>query len=583
MIKLKRENYKINIHLKFNLFHKKIDRKVILGKKFYIRLILIFILLWGFYFRFSGLRWDQGFLLHPDEGSIVYAAKYIEIPNKLDPGYYVYNGFMIYITRIICEILARVMHDPNWILQIESFVIVNRFVSATVSVFAMIVFHDLTKYITKKINYRLLGTFIFASTVGLIQYAHFGVTESMLVFLSLLCSWGAARVLEFPKGTKYYVVMGISLGLAIGTKTSAIIFTIIPVSTIIILFIQKKLKVPQLLDTFSAIVLSLIAFMFSSPYNIIKFQSILARQNYERLIIEGSLTVPWNLQFFGTPPYLYHLQNLVWHLGPVVLIFSLVGLAMFIYFIIKKRNKVSISILPLIIFSIVYFAYMGPQHTKFIRYMVPIIPFFIIMFIFFVRYAREFKFLQLTQKIVIVLAVMIAVMYPIAFNSVYATEHTRITATKWIYTHIKPGSIIINEHWDVGLPLNMEGYNVGQYNFIEMKVFNGETEDKMKKMSENLAKGDIIVLSSRRGYGSIPNARSVMPLTTKYYELLFEEKLGFKKLIEFTSYPRIGSLELNTRSAEETFEVADHPKIIIFAKTEKKTSEEIYQLVTGNQ
>ncbi len=48
----------------------------------------------------------------------------------------------------------------------------------------------------------------------------------------------------------------------------------------------------------------------------------------------------------------------------------------------------------------------------------------------------------------------------------------------------------------------------------------------------------------------------------------FEGQLGFELVETFTSYPSLGNWEFNDQFAEEAFSVYDHPKVMIFRKTE---------------
>jgi hypothetical protein len=54
----------------------------------------------------------------------------------------------------------------------------------------------------------------------------------------------------------------------------------------------------------------------------------------------------------------------------------------------------------------------------------------------------------------------------------------------------------------------------------------------------------------------------------EYYKKLFSGELGFEKVVEFENYPRIPFLNIpiNDQSADESFTVYDHPKVIIFKK-----------------
>ena len=56
-------------------------------------------------------------------------------------------------------------------------------------------------------------------------------------------------------------------------------------------------------------------------------------------------------------------------------------------------------------------------------------------------------------------------------------------------------------------------------------------------------------------------------MTTLYYKLLFEGKLGFKQVGHFTSFPTVLGVPFNDTGAEEAFSVYDHPEVYIFQKT----------------
>ncbi|MGD2207546.1 MAG: DUF2298 domain-containing protein, partial [Anaerolineae bacterium] len=70
------------------------------------------------------------------------------------------------------------------------------------------------------------------------------------------------------------------------------------------------------------------------------------------------------------------------------------------------------------------------------------------------------------------------------------------------------------------------------------------------------------------------------PVTTRYYELLFAEKLGFEKAAEFHSYPRLFGIEFDDTWAEEQFTVYDHPKVLIYRKTDDYDRERVRAMLT---
>jgi hypothetical protein len=96
-------------------------------------------------------------------------------------------------------------------------------------------------------------------------------------------------------------------------------------------------------------------------------------------------------------------------------------------------------------------------------------------------------------------------------------------------------------------------------------------------MVENLAQADYIILSSNRLYDSIPRLPMRYPLTSRYYELLFNGELGFERVKEFASYPTFLGIQIPDQSAEESFSVYDHPRVQIFQKTAAFDPESVRQ------
>ena len=49
----------------------------------------------------------------------------------------------------------------------------------------------------------------------------------------------------------------------------------------------------------------------------------------------------------------------------------------------------------------------------------------------------------------------------------------------------------------------------------------------------------------------------------------YKGRLGFELVQVFESYPTFGTLVINDQSAEEAFTFYDHPKVMIFQKTDE--------------
>lgn len=158
-------------------------------------------------------------------------------------------------------------------------------------------------------------------------------------------------------------------------------------------------------------------------------------------------------------------------------------------------------------------------------------------------------------------------------------------------------SVIANEHWDDGLPLRLDG-NDPFWNWYQglqsspdgqLDLYNEDNLDKRTQLLSWLDEADYIVLSSNRLYASIPRLPMRYPMTTAYYNALFDGTLGFELLADFVSFPSLGPCQFPDQEApfaipqarysnalpcsipyppaEEAFSVYDHPRVLIFAKT----------------
>ena len=85
----------------------------------------------------------------------------------------------------------------------------------------------------------------------------------------------------------------------------------------------------------------------------------------------------------------------------------------------------------------------------------------------------------------------------------------------------------------------------------------------------------IIVASNRlhiplRKLRDCKKFKSCYPITARYYDNLFTGRLPFKQVAEFAVYPHIsvGSITFSIpdQSADESFTVYDHPRILIFKR-----------------
>ncbi len=164
------------------------------------------------------------------------------------------------------------------------------------------------------------------------------------------------------------------------------------------------------------------------------------------------------------------------------------------------------------------------------------------------------------------------------------------------------GSAVVNEtDYDWGLPFRIDGYDpYGQNGLFKyddparqdddlvLQVYWADDINKLNRYVDILSRANYIVVPTNHQYAQITRLPERYPLTTLYYRELigcpaseeiiecyrlaqpgmYEGKLGFELATVFESYPTLGSIVINDQRAEEAFTFYDHPKVLIFKKTD---------------
>ena len=290
-------------------------------------------------------------------------------------------------------------------------------------------------------------------------------------------------------------------------------------------------------------------------------------------MVRGGVKVPYTLQFHNTLPYWFFFKNLHWHTGPIIPTIGMLG--MFFWFVAIGRRKEAVGALPLLCFGILYWGYVGSWYAKFIRYTVFIIPLLILSACWLCDRLLGYRRVKPFAVIIILFTLITSTVWAGAFMSIYREAATRTAASRWMYENIPPDSVLLREHWDYGLPVPLRDRPVPSFRFEIMNNYDPDTEEKVRDMSRALESGDYLVLASRRLSGTIGRAHDAYPLTSRYYEKLFDGRLGYRPVRTFSSYPALWSFEISDDRAEETFQVFDHPVVRIFKNSEGLTADRI--------
>jgi len=284
----------------------------------------------------------------------------------------------------------------------------------------------------------------------------------------------------------------------------------------------------------------------------------------------------------------------------------------------------------ILIFFWAYFFVVGKFAVGWMRYMLPLYPLLALFAAFFLQRLLSFRAnpersrrvsrgisLHALRLVGMTMTIILIVLWPLSFMHIYTKPNTRVLATNWINQNIPYGSTIAIEHWDDGLPL----FGQQNYRILTLELYNPDSPYKWQIINQQLYQTDYIVIASNRLYVplmKLTNCQKLPPgrcyaQTAEYYKRLFSgqnvipasfpvipsavegspsptanaidsstslrfaqndtvKSARFTKVAEFSIYPKLEirnlKLEINDSSADESFTVYDHPKVIIFKNNE---------------
>ncbi|MDD4135627.1 MAG: glycosyltransferase family 39 protein [Candidatus Shapirobacteria bacterium] len=493
-------------------------------KKFQKNLIPFFLIFLTFFTRFYSLDWGQGYFFNPDENNMAIAVSRMT-PLDLNPHFFAYGQFPLFLTFFTTP-------DRNF----STIILTLRFWSAVFSSLSILFFYLVAKNIfkSKKISYIFVFLLIFSP--GLIQLAHFGTTESILLFVFSVNIFLSLKYYQTEEKLFFLFSILISaIGLA--SKITAVFF-VLPFYLCFLLIFLKNKKIPNFIfSIFIFTILILFLSLLFSPFNIIKFSDFKSAMDYETSVAVGTSKVFYTRQFENSLPYFFQLKNVFPYTnGIFIFIFSFIG------FLIFLKSKIKKEFLLILLPSIIYFIYTGQLFVKWSRFMSPV--FFIApLFCLFI-------FQKLKNKILILILLILMISPGIYFFSKYFSTDIRVIATNWINSNISNNSFVLSEGGNViDIPLYSGDFKINNFDFYD--------QNNIKNLSTEINKSDYIIIPSRRVF------KNNFPQTEEYYQNLFSGQLGFNQVKIFSINK---SLFLKDENAEETWSVFDNPTIRIFKR-----------------
>ncbi len=508
----------------------------------------------GAVLRFTNVNWDAGGRLHPDEALIVNGALTVKFFSGMFPGFHDYNGFSVYLLKIVSLGVSFLSRNSYWSGTPEGVTLVGRYISMTISALSIPLMYVLGKRLWKK-ETGIIAAIFFAFTPLVSQLAHFYTTEGILIFLLLVLLYATHRYTQ-KQDIHSLIRMAIPSGLLLATKNTSYLFLPLPLITLwsFVLPVRKKAS-----SLFLFLVIVFVVFFVASPYSFIDLPGYIARSRYLTQVVSGRLLMDWTMQFQETNG-LFWVKNLLYALGPLFLL-GLVGVTGSLLRQKSYRNIETIYAVWTVGFSV----FLSFTYLKFTRYAAPLIP---ALTLFAAKFLMDIRKTRAGIP-VLFCALGLQVLSGLMYFSIPANTHTSIVAAEWIHNHIPPESVILVEEWNsivrfTGPELSANRYQLISFNFYTL----ADNETKKQNLEAALLRADYIMLESPKVKNTVTRLAPRYPYSSQFYEQLTKGARGFTKVAEFASYPRLGPITLSDVNAEETFTVFDHPTITIYQKNQ---------------
>ncbi len=532
-----------------------------------------------------------------------------------NPHFFAYGSFPMYLLAIVANGLAHVFAghpglptDGGVFNDYNHITLIGRVLSALFDTGTVVV----TGLLARRLAGRWWGVFaaaFVAFTAFEIQLSHFYAVDTVLTFFVTLTLYGAVGLAGFPQLRRlapgeippvrhtlgWALLTGIAFGLALSSKVSAAPL-LVPIVLAVILRWRRVGGAgwaDALAGLFATGCIAIVTFAVTMPYFFLDSAEFWRDVNEQNALAKGTLVYPYTIQFAGRAPYLDQLKNLfLWDMGFLLALAGVVGALYAVTRVWRRWDDISILLLAWVG---IYFGITGGFYTKFSRYQLPIYPALAVLAALMLAAAHGWlqrrhplaanaapwqrklagasggvlagiERIHLRRWLAPALAGMViasGIGMSLAFLQIYSEPMTRLAASDWIYQHLPPGSVLTHEVWDDALPLQRPGKSPGVYQYTDLNLYDPDTANKATTLAGQIAGANAIILSSARLLGSIPRVPATYPLTTHYYQLLFNGGLGFHLVAKFQNNPHLWFFNLPDTQADESFSVYDHPTVWI--------------------
>ena len=562
--------------------------------------------------RLYGINWDGGFLFHPDERAILMNTNDLAWPSitnlgvlfnidgsPLNPRWFPYGSFPLYVLKFVDALIS-----PFNDLGLVGLSRVGRTLSALADVATIYVVYLLARKLFDRRVGLLAATFTTLAVIH-IQLSHFFAVDTFQTLFAVTSVYFMVRV-ALEGRLRYSLLAGVFVALALATKVSSMpllaplvmahVFSALrqaPIASISSVRVPSEWWVAGRRLLYAGLTVAGV-FFIAEPYAILDFDRFWADVTEQSEMVRRIRDYPYTRQYVDTTAYIYQIKQLaLFGLGLPLGLIAWTGLGYGVYAAIKRRSAVVGVVLFFVVPS---FFITGSFDVKFLRYMLPITPFLLILGSGMLVAGLDGIRARRSGLAPLALAsiggvVALTAFYAFSYLTIYSSPHTAVRASTWLNANAPEGSLILKEHWEEGLP------DLWTFERRELPMYNPDGREKLEAVASELAEAEYLTFYSSRLFGTIPRLPDDYPIpyamTKAFYPLLFDGDLGYELVRVEQQYPSFlgvsfvndvfgrpgltppeplqgsspGAISIDMGFADESFSVYDHPQVLIFQNT----------------
>lgn len=506
----------------------------------------------GAVLRLIGLNWDEGRGLHPDEGNLVRAAMTLGVDGRWIPDFHAYNDLALWLPRLLSLPVCG-LHD------VACTTVIARLLSALMSVAAIPLAAGVARQLAghpASLWAGLAAAAATATAAPLIQWAHFGTTESALIFL-VLALWRVSALWQSGEISDRSMALSsaVLLGLGFGMKTTAVVISLIPLGAVVLRGWQARMRFGTLLyGPLLAVCLALL----STPSVWRAPKDWLDVMRFENGVVTGAIPVFWTAQFAGATNGWYEIWQLWSALHGAGLILAVAGLIL----LPSESRRLA---LPALFFAVTYAVISFGWTAKFFRYLAPFLPICLV----FVGVAIGRLAMPIRSRFVLSLSLAglgLMAMAGIDLAASYMRIDPRIAAGEFLTQRADASDIVAIEPHDVA--------QTGGRPATTLPLTAPELT--AQALAAALAEAEWVQIASRRNWEVLPRQPDASPFICTYYAALAQGNLGFVPVKRFIRQGPFGHLFYPGLFTEETRSAFDRPEVFLFRNIGHLSEADLY-------